>query len=301
MARLPAPVVAGSPLGVGPPWRICGSAAGWRGRGRRWSAGGFIAARSTSLGVLQREHSDLQPRKAAVDRPGRWSATGRSARRPPTSARSSFRKAAGRPAASWPRPWPASRPTARRGCWSSPAPCRVPCARALRSPPERGVGWCFGAIRTSVIQTGDRRRAGDYSNEGQQPSSSWRPVRAGRYCPAAAGRRPSRPPSVRRGGRRRPSGFRRSGRSGEQATLRICWGISDSRSVRTEGPAAPGWRRRAGPSGRIPSIREASRRPDPESASCGAPCRRRAASFSICFGVGMRQLAGRSVIPSNRT
>src|SRR6478736_6087929 len=29
--------------------------------------------------------------------------------------------------------------------------------RALRSPPESGVGWCLGAIRTSVIQAGDRR------------------------------------------------------------------------------------------------------------------------------------------------
>jgi hypothetical protein len=49
--------------------------------------------------------------------------------------------------------------------------------RALRSPPERGVGWCFGAIRTSRFRqrTGG---AGDYSNEGQQPSSSWRPVRS---------------------------------------------------------------------------------------------------------------------------
>src|SRR3984957_5627058 len=30
--------------------------------------------------------------------------------------------------------------------------------RALRSPPERGVGWCFGAMRTSRSQATDRRR-----------------------------------------------------------------------------------------------------------------------------------------------
>ena len=49
-------------------------------------------------------------------------------------------------------------------------------SRALRSPPDRGVGWCFGAIRTSN-QTRGPGGAGDYSNEGQQPSFSWRPVR----------------------------------------------------------------------------------------------------------------------------
>jgi hypothetical protein len=38
------------------------------------------------------------------------------------------------------------------------------------------VGWCFGAIGVPEIQA-NRRRAGDYSNEGQQPSSSRRPVR----------------------------------------------------------------------------------------------------------------------------
>ena len=33
------PIVAGSRTGAAPPWRICGSAAGWRGSARRWSAG----------------------------------------------------------------------------------------------------------------------------------------------------------------------------------------------------------------------------------------------------------------------
>ena len=48
--------------------------------------------------------------------------------------------------------------------------------RALRSPPERGVQWCFGAIRTSK-----RRPIGVLgyviSKAGQHPSSSRLPVR----------------------------------------------------------------------------------------------------------------------------
>jgi hypothetical protein len=48
------PIVAESRMVAGLPWRICGSAAGWRDRARRWSAGAL--SRSTSLGVLQRAH-----------------------------------------------------------------------------------------------------------------------------------------------------------------------------------------------------------------------------------------------------
>jgi hypothetical protein len=40
------------------------------------------------------------------------------------------------------------------------------------------MGWYFGAIRASMIQTTRTGKAADdYSNEGQQPSSSCRPVR----------------------------------------------------------------------------------------------------------------------------
>lgn len=42
---------------------------------------------------------------------------------------------------------------------------------ALRSPPLKDVWWCFGAILASSSDA-DRRRAGDYSRAGQQPSSS---------------------------------------------------------------------------------------------------------------------------------
>jgi hypothetical protein len=50
--------------------------------------------------------------------------------------------------------------------------------RALRSPPERGVGWYFGAIRASIIQTTRTgEAAGDYSSECQQPSTLTRSIR----------------------------------------------------------------------------------------------------------------------------
>ena len=50
--------------------------------------------------------------------------------------------------------------------------------RAFRSPPERGVGWYFGVIRTSTIQRCRPAALGDYSNAGQHPSSSCLPVRS---------------------------------------------------------------------------------------------------------------------------
>src|SRR5258708_3837356 len=49
--------------------------------------------------------------------------------------------------------------------------------RAFRSPPDRGEGWYFGAIRTSRESAAGPGGFGDQSNRGQQPSSSWRPVR----------------------------------------------------------------------------------------------------------------------------
>ena len=50
------PAAKGSPRDVGLPCRIFGTAAGSRDHAQRWSAVCFIAARSTLLGALQREH-----------------------------------------------------------------------------------------------------------------------------------------------------------------------------------------------------------------------------------------------------
>lgn len=46
----------------------------------------------------------------------------------------------------------------------------------MRSPPESGVRWYFGAIRASKCSQ-DKRCASGYPNEGQQPSSFWLPAR----------------------------------------------------------------------------------------------------------------------------
>jgi hypothetical protein len=137
--------------------------------------GCFMAARSTSLGVLQREHwisSQAKPPLIA------WSIVGDGSIGSPSDHIRSFHDSQ-------------SSLSACCSIVSALALISADCAarmlviaralpsslfRAFRSPPESGVGWCFGAIRTSRIQTTDRR-AGDYSNEGQQPSSSCRPVR----------------------------------------------------------------------------------------------------------------------------
>ena len=82
-----------------------------------------------------------------------------------------------------------------------------------------------------------------------------------------------------------------------QPTLRMWWEISDSRSVRTGGlggsglASARGSRRTASQySGGMASL-------GPGFGVLRVSLPTKAASFSICFGVGMRQLAGRSVIP----
>lgn len=41
--------------------------------------------------------------------------------------------------------------------------------KVFRSPPDRGVGWCFGAMRSELRL---KRKHQDVSNDGQQPSSS---------------------------------------------------------------------------------------------------------------------------------
>jgi hypothetical protein len=137
--------------------------------------GCFMAARSTSLGVLQREHwisSHGKPPLIA------WSMVGDGSIGSPSDHIRSFQLSQSN----------------RSACCiidSALVLISADCAarmlviaralpsslfRALRSPPERGVGWFFGAIRTSWNQA-MRERAGDYSNDGQHPSSSWRPVR----------------------------------------------------------------------------------------------------------------------------
>ena len=111
--------------------------------------------------------------------PGRWWATDRSVRRRSTSARSSFRRAACRPAGSSPRPWPASRPTGRPGCWSSRVPCRAlspePCGRR----PTGAWGDTSAPSGHPGATRSDRRSGAGYgvSNAGQHPSSSCLPVR----------------------------------------------------------------------------------------------------------------------------
>src|ERR1700692_744488 len=137
--------------------------------------GCFMAARSTSLGVLQRGHwISTQASRLLIA----WSIVGDGSIGSPSDHIRSFHDSQ-------------SSLSACCSIVSALALISADCAarmlviaralpsslfRAFRSPPESGVGWCFGAIRTSRIQTTDRR-AGDYSNEGQQPSSSCRPVR----------------------------------------------------------------------------------------------------------------------------
>jgi hypothetical protein len=139
--------------------------------------GCFMAARSTSLGVSQREHwisSHGKPPLMA------WSMVGDGSIGSPSDHIRSFQLSQ-------------SSGSACCSIVSALVRISVDCiakmlaiARALpsslfsalRSPPDKGVGWYFGAIRASMIQTtGTGEAAGDYSNNGQQPSSSWRPVR----------------------------------------------------------------------------------------------------------------------------
>ena len=77
---------------------------------------------------------------------------GSTARRRSTSVRSSFRKAIGRPASAWSLPSRISTACAARILVIARAlPSSL--SRALRSPPERGVGWCFPAEIRQYIGT----------------------------------------------------------------------------------------------------------------------------------------------------
>jgi hypothetical protein len=113
---------------------------------------------------------------------------------------------------------------------------------------------------------------------------------AGRCCRAAAAQRPSRRRCHRRAGSRRRSGFPRCARSGDRrmrstwrwisTSLRfLIWAtLVSARGSSTESQYSAG----RGASG--------------AGAGAAGPRTNSAASFSICLGVGMRQLAGRSVI-----
>jgi hypothetical protein len=82
-----------------------------------------------------------------------------------------------------------------------------------------------------------------------------------------------------------------------QATRSRCRWISESCCVQIEGPAG---RRSAAASSRTArqySDGISSPGPGVRTGGTFSPTPALAASFSICFGVGMRQLAGRSVIP----
>ena len=114
-----------------------------------------------------------------------------------------------------------------------------------------------------------------------------------RCCRAGADRHPSRSRPDRRAGRRPPSGSRRSCRSG---------GSPPSEYVEEFGSAASGHLLRLGStasartacqySGGISSAGPTGR----VAQACQSTAA--AANFSICLGVGMRQLAGRLVIPN---
>jgi hypothetical protein len=118
---------------------------------------------------------------------------------------------------------------------------------------------------------------------------------ADRYCQVDVDPRPSRPPFPRTAVWHRPSGFRRCGRSGGR---RPAAGVAECRPA-----AASGWTDRAlrvqlqpsntacqysgGISSPGPGVRVGGT--FPRAAAVAASC-------SICFRVGMRQLAGRSVM-----
>src|SRR6202790_3015615 len=245
-----------SQTGAVRPWRTSGTAAGWRDRGRTWSAGAsWRRGRRRSASCS----GSISP---ATENRRRSSATDRLARRRTTSARSMTRKAACRPAAASSRPWPSSRPTAPRGCWSSHAPCPAPCSELFGRLRRAASG---GASEPSG-HPGFRQRTGAPATTRTRASN--RPLRAGRSaagrcCRADVDLRPSRRPFPRTVVWRRPSGFRRSWRIDgtipsehvEEFPIAAAAGQADRPSL--------AWRRQAGrPRGRA-NIRAASRRPDP--------------------------------------
>ena len=174
----------------------------------------------------------------------------RACRRLSTSARSNFRKAACRPAGSAPRPCPhlrrlRSQDVGHRASLPNLLVQSFPIASG------EGVGWYFGVIRTSTIQ-----RCRPASPVTTRTPASTRLLRVfrcvpGRYCRAAAARRPSRWRWRHTSAQRQRSGFPRSVRSG--GTRCAVHGAGSRRDV----AAASGRRsrRREGLSVPIPSIR----------------------------------------------
>jgi hypothetical protein len=87
-------------------------------------------------------------------------------------------------------------------------------------------------------------------------------------------------------------------------TLRICWEISDSRSRRAEGRPSSVPASASGSSMTACQYSGGISSPGPGvriGTAFSRTATAAAASFSICFGVGMRQLAGRSVMAAIRT
>src|SRR3984893_5422856 len=106
------------------------------------------AAKSTSFGALHREHWIPTQRKPPLIA---WSIVGEGSIGSPSLHIRSFQLSQSSLSACWIRPAPLAR-------ISADCAARMPViardfpnsfVRAFRSPPDSGVGWCFGAIRTS--------------------------------------------------------------------------------------------------------------------------------------------------------
>src|ERR1700761_5659909 len=118
---------------------------------RSWTkvvGGCFIAARSTSLGVLQREHWISSQGKPPLTA---WSMVGDGAIGSPSLHIRSFQLSQRSLSACWIIASPLARTStdcvARTLAIARALPSSL--GRALRAPPDNGVGWYFGAIQTS--------------------------------------------------------------------------------------------------------------------------------------------------------
>jgi hypothetical protein len=115
--------------------------------------------------------------------------------------------------------------------------------------------------------------AGDYSNDGQQPSSSRRPLRwvqvsSSNRCPTSF-----QTAWVRPAGRRRPSGSRRFARSGGTRPAAGAAGCRTGAPSGSTAPARPVRDRRRRRPGRPASIQAASRHRAPTGAPAARFCR----------------------------
>jgi hypothetical protein len=164
-------------------------------------------------------------------------------------------------------------------------------ARALRSPPDCGVGWYFGAIRNPGAKGSDRRSGAGYgvSNAGQHPSSSCLPVRCWQVLSSsrcATSFQIALPPYNRTASAVWISIVRAAAAGDAQyVTLNF-----RKTSLPHQGPGRAG--------GTLSTDSQYSAGRGASGVAAEGPGLRAAASFSICFGVGMRQLAGQSVIPN---